>query len=328
MKVKPCLLAAMLAFPTFTASAADSALRDTAARLFGLVEVAPPVQRDAPVARLGRALFWDERLSANGRTSCASCHAADAGGADRRAKSIDAHGKPTPRNAQTVFNALRQPMLRWLGDRPDAAAMAEGLALAVLGFRSGDDVVTALAQAGYGERFRAAFPGEAAPLTLKNYGRAIAAYQATLTTPAPFDRFLSGDDRALTPRQQAGLRRFIDTGCAGCHSGPVLGGTMFQRFGIVRNYAEATESNPIDPGRFAITGKEEDRHVFRVAMLRNVAKTGPYFHDGSVATLPEAVRVMAAVQHGRTLNETEVVEIVAFLESLSGGVPAHYAPPR
>jgi cytochrome c peroxidase len=327
MKVKPCLLAAMLAFPSFTASA-DPALRDTAARLFGIVEAAAPAQRDASAARLGRALFWDERISSNGRTSCGSCHAADAGGAERRAKSVDARGKPTPRNAQTVFNALRQPMLRWLGDRPDPAVMAEGLATAVLGFGSKDEVVAALAEAGYRERFRAAFPGEAEPLTLTNYGRVIAAYQATLTTPSPFDRFLAGNDRALTAKQQAGLRRFIDTGCAGCHSGPVLGGTMFQRFGLVRDYAQVTKANPVDPGRFAITGKEEDRHVFRVAMLRNIAKTAPYFHDGSVATLPEAVRVMAEVQHGRTLNEAEVSEIVAFLESLSGDVPAHYAPPR
>jgi cytochrome c peroxidase len=163
-------------------------------------------------------------------------------------------------------------------------------------------------------------------LSTANYGRAIAAYEATLVTPAPFDRYLGGDVAALDTLQKTGLRLFIDRGCAACHQGALLGGTTLQRFGVVQDYWRATGSAKVDEGRYAVTGKEEDRHVFRVPMLRNVARTAPYFHDGSVATLEAAVRVMASVQLGQTLRDDEVAAIVAFLDALSGDVPANYAP--
>jgi cytochrome c peroxidase len=307
---------------------ADDALRATARQLFGSIEAASRAQQTSPEVDLGRALFWDTRISVDGKTACASCHAAETGGADERRVSVDARGKPTPRNAQTVFNAMAQPMLRWLGDRPNGAVLAEGLATAVIGFASKDDLIAALARHGYADRFNAVYGSDPEPLSAKSYARALAAYQATLTTPAPFDRFLAGDDKALNAQQRAGLKQFIDTGCSACHNGPLLGGTMLHRFGLVKDYAGATASNPADPGRFAITKKEEDRNVFRVSMLRNIAKTAPYFHDGSAATLPAAVRVMADVQLGRQPGDEEVASIVAFLESLSGEVPANYAPPR
>jgi cytochrome c peroxidase len=322
------VLTAALVSLSATAAFADEPLRATAQRLFANVAAASAAQQSSPEAELGRALFWDTRLSGDGKTACASCHAAEAGGADERRVSIDARGKPTPRNAQTVFNAMAQPMLRWLGDRPDGAVLAEGLATAVIGFASKEEAVAALAKHGYAERFKTTYPGDPEPLSVKNYARALAAYQATLTTPAPFDRFLAGDDKALSAQQQAGLKQFIATGCSACHNGPLLGGTMLHRFGVVKDYAGATGSRPADPGRFAVTKKEEDRNVFRVSMLRNVAKTAPYFHDGSVASLPAAVRVMADVQLGRQLGDGEVAAIVAFLESLSGEVPANYAPPK
>jgi cytochrome c peroxidase len=146
-------------------------------------------------------------------------------------------------------------------------------------------------------------------------------------TPAPFDRFLAGDDSALSDRQKAGLRTFIANGCAGCHNGTLLGGTALQRFGVVKQYWSETGSEKVDVGRFAITKKEEDRYVFRVPMLRNIAKTAPYFHDGSIDPLDRAVRIMASVQLGRMLDDATVATIVAFLESLTGDVPEHYAPP-
>jgi cytochrome c peroxidase len=131
----------------------------------------------------------------------------------------------------------------------------------------------------------------------------------------------------LSARQKTGLRTFISTGCAGCHNGANLGGTMFQRFGLVKDYWLETGSEKPDQDRFAVTKKEEDRYVFRVAMLRNVAKTAPYFHDGSIERLDRAVRVMASVQLGRTLDDATVADIVSFLESLAGEVPPNYAPP-
>src|ERR1041384_1940979 len=179
----------------------------------------------------------------------------------------------------------------------------------------------------YATQFRAAFPTDAEPLSTRNYGLAIQAYEATLVTPAAFDRFLAGDDAALSERQKAGLRAFLSIGCAACHNGPQLGGAMLSRFGIVKDFWLETGSQKVDPGRFAVTKKEEDRYVFRVPMLRNIAKTAPYFHDGSVETLEGAVRVMASVQLGRTLDERTVADVVSFLEALTGEVPSNYAPP-
>ena len=226
-----------------------------------------------------------------------------------------------------MFNSVAQPTLRWLGDRKTAADQAEGSLGGSLGFPSRDAALKKMNELGYEAAFRAAFPQDAQPFSTANYGRALAAYQATLTTPAAFDRFLAGNDAALSERQKAGLRSFISVGCGACHNGPLLGGTMLSKFGVVKDYWLETGSKKIDQGRFAITKKEEDRHVFRVPMLRNVSKTAPYFHDGSVATLDRAVRVMASVQLGRTLDDATVADLVAFLESLTGEIPSNYAPP-
>jgi cytochrome c peroxidase len=226
-----------------------------------------------------------------------------------------------------VFNSMALPHLRWLGDRKTGADQAEGSMTGSMGFPTKDLAVAKLVELGYGPRFKAAYPEEGSPLSSKNYGRAIAAYQATLATPAPFDRFLAGEDRAMTERQKAGLKAFIDVGCASCHDGAAVGGGEFRKFGKARDYWTETGSARPDVGRFAVTKKEEDKYVFRVAMLRNVARTAPYFHDGSVDTLEGAVKVMARVQLGKDLDERTVSLLAAFLESLTGEVPAHYAAP-
>ncbi|HEY8268039.1 MAG TPA: cytochrome c peroxidase, partial [Xanthobacteraceae bacterium] len=248
-------------------------------------------------------------------------------GADRRAFSPDARGALTSRHSPTVFNSMSQPALRWLSDRKTGADQAEGSITGSMGFGSKEAGLEALRKLDYLAAFRAAYPQDPEPLTLKNYGRAIAAYQATLVTPAPFDRFLGGDDRALSDRQKAGLRAFMASGCGACHSGTLLGGTTNQRFGLAKDYWLETGSAKIDLGRFAATKKEEDKYVFRVPMLRNIAKTAPYFHDGSVAQLDRAVRIMASVQLGREFDDATVRAIVAFLESLTGEIPSNYAPP-
>jgi cytochrome c peroxidase len=321
--VAVCALA--LGLGALGSAAADEALRVQAAALFGQVKA--NADSSSPQAVLGRALFWDTRVSADGKTACASCHPARDWGADRRKFSPDARGEPTSRHSPTVFNSMSQPALRWLSDRKTGADQAESSLTGSLGFASKDAAAAKLAELDYLARFRAAFPDDEQPLSTVNYGRALAAYQATLVTPAPFDRFLAGDDKALTERQKAGLQTFIATGCAGCHSGANLGGTMLVKFGVTKDYWLETGSAKPDPGRYAVTKKDEDRYVFRVPMLRNVAKTAPYFHDGSVDRLDRAVRVMAAVQLGRTLDDATVGSIVAFLESLTGEVPSHYAPP-
>jgi cytochrome c peroxidase len=304
---------------------ADEQLRRQASTLFGRIEAAK--YQATPETELGRALYWDTRVSLDGKTSCGSCHEARDWGADRRRFSIDARGKPTSRHSPTVFNSMTQPALRWLSDRKSGADQAEGSLTGSMGFPSKQAGVDRMGELNYLPVFRAAYPQDAEPMSARNYGRAIAAYEATLVTPAPFDRFLAGDDAALTDRQKAGLRAFIANGCGGCHSGPLFGGSLLQRFGVVKDYWLETGSQNVDVGRFAMTKKEEDRHVFRVPMLRNIAKTAPYFHDGSVDRLDRAVRIMAVVQLGRTLDDAEVAAIVAFLDSLTGNVPAHYAPP-
>jgi len=314
------LAAALFAAP----SIADDALRAEALKLFGIVHAGSP---GAPAAELGRALFWDARVSADGKTACASCHSNADWGGDSRRTPVDARGKPMPRNSPTVFNALGQPALRWLADRKSGAELAEGLITGPLGFAAKPDAVKRLHELGYEKQFRAAFPDDALPVSPANYARALEAYQATLATPAPFDRFLAGDAAALAPREQAGLRKFIAAGCAGCHAGPLLGGTSVQKFGLARDYWTMTGSKTIDPGLFAVTKKEEDRYRFRVPMLRNVAKTAPYFHDGSTERLERAVSVMAAVQLGRTLDEVAAGDIAAFLESLTGEAPVNFAAP-
>ena len=218
-------------------------------------------------------------------------------------------------------------MTRWLADRKDAADQAEGSLTGSLGFASRESALAKLRELGYAAQFRAAFPQDREALSTRTYGLALQAYEATLVTPAAFDRFLAGEDGALSERQKAGLRAFITIGCALCHRGPNLGGTTLQKFGLAKDYWLETGSRKIDEGRFSITGKEEDRYVFRVPMLRNVAKTAPYFHDGSVERLDRAVRIMARVQLGRELDGTAVAEIVSFLEALTGEVPSNYAPP-
>jgi cytochrome c peroxidase len=279
------------------------------------------------MVQLGRALFWDTRVSRDGRTACASCHEAGDWSSDRRLSSIDARGKPTARHSQPVFNAMGQSSLRWIGDRANGAAQAEGSITGSMGFDKKEDVIPVLKSLDYSPAFAAAFPADADPVTPRNYGLALQAYQATLATPAPFDRFLAGDDSALDAKQREGLRAFMGAGCAACHNGPLLGGNTLQKFGLVKEYWLETKSPKIDLGRYLATKQETDKHVFRVPMLRNIAKTAPYFHDGSVDKLEDAVRIMGSVQLGRTLPESDLSAIAAFLESLSGEVPANYRTP-
>ena len=305
---------------------AAAALRQRVAPLFGTVAPSTPGEVDAPLARLGRSLFWDTRLSLDGKTACASCHTREAWSSDSRIKSINAKGEPTTLHSQPMFMAQDQVALRWYGDRRDGVHQAERSITGSMGFGNSQAMVQALKSLGYEERFKGAFPGSPDPLTAANYAQALASYQRTLRTPAPFDAFLGGDDRALTARQRAGLEKFVATGCAACHKGPLLGGDSFQKFGLVKDYWLATGSKAIDTGRHAVTKKDEDRYVFRVPMLRNVSRTAPYSHDGSVATLEQAVRVMAEVQLGKTLTGADAADIVAFLESLTGAIPAHYSP--
>jgi cytochrome c peroxidase len=178
---------------------------------------------------------------------------------------------------------------------------------------------------GYQPLFRAAFPGDSNAITPENWGRAIGAYERTLVSRSRFDEFLDGKRDTLSADERAGLRAFIDTGCVTCHNGVGIGGGEFKKFGVVEDYWRATASGEIDEGRALDSKKPEDKFIFKVPTLRNVAMTGPYFHDGSVGSLEAAVRTMARVQLGAMPSNKEVQDIAAFLGSLTGPLPQNFA---
>jgi len=275
---------------------------------------------DAKIA-LGRTLYYDVRLSKNQDVSCNSCHPLARFGADGEPTSSGHKGQRGDRNSPTSLNAALHLAQFWDGRAPDVEAQAKGPILnpVEMAMPSEAAVLAVLDSIpGYAPMFAAAFPGEAKPITYDHLARAIGAFERRLITPAPLDRFIAGNAAALSDAQLAGLARFVDTGCTTCHVGPAVGGGMYQKLGLVKPYATQ------DAGREKVTGNAADRGVFKVPSLRNVAKTGPYFHDGSVATLPEAVRLMARHQLGRELDEKSVNEIVSFLGALVGTVDAKY----
>lgn len=306
---------------------ANEELRDRANRVLGSVQGTPVEEIEDPKATLGQALFWDMRLSSNGEVACASCHFRENWGSDSRDRSINARGGRTMQS-QTVFHSMETPGLRWLADRATGADQAMGSITGSMGFDSREDILPVLREHGYEELFAAAFPDDEDPVTTENYGQALQFYQSTLRTPAPFDAWLEGDDDAMSELEVRGLQRFMNSGCVGCHSGELVGGTMLQRFGVRENYWEHTGSLEISSGLMAATGEESDRFFFRVPMLRNVAKTGPYFHDGSVNNLRRATAVMARVQLGQDLDSEALDELVAFQEALTGEIPVNFLPPE
>lgn len=276
---------------------------------------------------LGRALFFDPRISVDGTVSCARCHQPGLYGTDALPLSIGNQNRLNPRNAPTVLNAAGEFVAHWRGDRANVEDQATKALIGPPSFGQ-PDFAAAMAKIeaidGYRPLFQKAFPTEKNPVTPENWGKAIGAYERTLVTPSPFDAYLKGDVRALSAPARTGLEKFIATGCASCHSGVGVGGGMYQKFGVVEDYWKATGSKNVDKGRFDVTHNVADTYVFKVPSLRNVAMTAPYFHDGSVSTLPEAVRIMGEVQLGRKLSPQDVSEIVAFLDSLTGPLPEHF----
>ncbi|MBA4029689.1 MAG: hypothetical protein C0478_02070 [Planctomyces sp.] len=305
----------------------DETLWDRARATFGVVGQTPPEALDLPVVKLGQALFWDTRLSANGKIACASCHLAEEGSADKRPFSKDARDHATSRNSQPVFNALLQPALRWTADRKSGSAQAQGSLTGSMGWNQADEVIPVLEKSGYGLLFAGAFPDDPQPLSVVRFGEAVEAYERTLTTPAPFDCYLSGDKKALDDVALKGLERFLTIGCADCHHGKLLGGEELAKFGVHGDSQLAAGSKSSDDGRFKTTKNEADRHVFRVAMLRNIGQTAPYFHDGSVPSLSRAIAIMGQLQLDRDLATDEIAEIEAFLKTLTGETPVNYATP-
>ncbi len=298
----------------------DEALNWTAAYTPALKHIWPESRTKVENARieLGRLLYFDKRLSRDDSVSCNSCHDTLRYGVDglRFSKGIDEH--LTPRHSPSTFNAFLYSSQFWDTRAETVEEQAKGpiLAKGEMGMPSEDAVVKKLMSIdGYESLFKQAFPNDTPALTFDNLANAIGAYERVLISPGRFDQFVNGDVNALTTEEKKGFITFNTVGCMTCHYENALGGLNSQKLGLIEPWP-----NQKDQGRFESTGQEHDRMVFKVCSLRNVAETAPYFHDGSVETLKEAIRLMAKHQLGIELKENEVNEIETFLKCLTGTV--------
>lgn len=301
-------------------------LRESARELFKPLPSTIPAVKDNKITpekiALGKALFFDPRMSASGVFSCNSCHNLATGGDDNLETSIGHGWQKGPRNAPTALNAVFNVAQFWDGRAEDLKAQAKGPVQAGVEMANtpGQVVATLKSMPQYVEWFKAAFPGEADPVTFDNFAKAIEAFEATLVTPAPFDAWLNGDDDAMTVEAKQGLSLFMDKGCASCHNGVNVGGEAYYPFGLVEKPGADVLSEK-DKGRFAVTNTADDSYVFRAGPLRNIALTAPYFHSGKVWDLRQAVAIMGTSQLGEELKGDEVDLIVAFLDALTGKTP-------
>jgi len=279
---------------------------------------------------LGKMLFYDTRLSKTGNNSCNSCHNLASFGVDNLPTSKGDNGGFGDRNSPTVLNAAVHAFQFWDGRAKDVEEQAGGPITnpVEMAIPSKEFLVARLKEVKeYQEMFKAAFPEAKEPISYENVQKSIAAFERTLMTPTAFDKYLQGDHSALTPEQRSGLKTFINTGCTQCHTGPAVGGTMFQKFGVYADYRTLTHSKTDDKGKMKVSKQDADKDMFKVPSLRNVAKTHPYFHDGSIADLSEAVKIMGKLQLNDDLTDAQVRSIVRFLETLTGEVPADAKTP-
>lgn len=288
----------------------------------------PPVMDSAanPITEekvvLGRMLYYDPRLSKGQDVSCNSCHELSKYGVDNQPVSDGDKGQKGTRNSPTVYNAAGHFVQFWDGRAPTVEEQAKGPILNPVEMAMPDQkkvlaVLNSMPE--YVAAFQKAFPGEKHPVTFDNLAKAIGVFERKLVTVSRWDKFLGGDQAALSDEEKTGLNKFLDAGCQNCHNGIYVGGSMFQKLGLAKPW-----DNTNDPGRFAVTKQEADRMVFKVPTLRNVEKTAPYFHDGSITTLEDAVRQMADHQLARTLSKEEADSIVTFLKAMTGELPTEY----
>lgn len=299
-----------------------------------------PAPKDNPTTvekiLLGKMLFMDPRFSSTGTVSCNSCHNVMEGGDDSRTVSMGVHGKTGGRNAPTVWNSAFHSVQFWDGRVNLLEDQAKGpvtnpVEMGVTEIEQAMDKVRAIS--GYAPYFDKAFGKDS--MTVDNAAKAVAAFERTLITPnSPYDRYVKGDKKAMSADQVKGMETFADVGCTSCHSGAAFNGPKldigvgyFTKFPTFPDNEFNKKYNlSADKGREEATGKVADAHFYRVPTLRNITDTAPYFHNGSVNNLPEAVRVMAKTQLNKDLSEKEVKDIVAFLGALTGQYPEIMMP--
>jgi cytochrome c peroxidase len=293
-----------------------------------------PAPADNPTTaekvELGKMLYHDPRLSSTGTVACASCHNTMLGGEDNRPNSMGVNGQTGGRSAPTVWNSAFNAVQFWDGRAGSLEAQAAGPVTnpIEMGMKDWDSVVARLKTiAGYNEAFTKAF-GENS-VSKDNATKAIAAYERTLITPnSPYDKFVSGDKSALTEQQVRGMNKMAELGCTSCHSGAAFNGAgAFQKFPVHNNaYFAAQLHLDKDKGLAEVSKNDADTHLWKVPTLRNIALTAPYFHNGAVKTLDEAVKIMAKLQLDKELSKEEVADIVAFLDGLTGEFPKQTMP--
>ena len=277
---------------------------------------------------LGKALYFDARLSKSGVISCNSCHNLASYGVDNLPTSPGHKWQFGGRNSPTSLNAALHTTQFWDGRAADLEAQAKGPILNPVEMATPHEefAVNRIASIpAYQDWFKAAFPGDANPLTYDNIANAIGVFERTLLTPSRFDTYLGGDANALTNVEKKGMETFINAGCVTCHMGATVGGNMFQKFGVKKDYWTLTGSKKHDEGRKEVTKEEGDKYFFKVPSLRNVAYTYPYFHDGSVWNLKDAIAIMGELQLDKKFTEEELTNIEAFLNALTGELPAESA---
>ncbi|MBX2984496.1 MAG: cytochrome-c peroxidase [Bacteroidia bacterium] len=305
----------------------DSVLMELAKSTFGtLPEVVtnPDNEISNDKVLLGRVLFFDTRLSKKGNISCNSCHALDKFGVDNEPTSPGDDGIRGGRNSPTVLNAALQFMQFWDGRAKDVEEQAGGPILNPVEHNIPDSgfLIKKLSKIQiYKDLFAKAFPNDKTPITYTNLTKAIGAFERTLITPSRVDKFIAGDATALTDEEKSGFKIFMDAGCNTCHNGPAAGGMLLQKFGVYGDYWTETKCAKVDSGRYDVTKNEADKYFFKVPSLRNIEKTFPYFHDGGVTDLNEAVRIMGKIQLGKDLTQEQITSIVSFLKAFTADIP-------
>lgn len=276
---------------------------------------------------LGKKLYFDNQLSKNNTISCSSCHDLNKYGVDNLPTSLGDTKLNGNRNSPSTIYAFLHGMQFWDGRAKDVEEQAGGPLLNPIehGIPSEAYLIQKLSKIPeYAMLFKAAFPSEKNPITFKNLTSAIASFERQLSPTSKFDEYLDGNESALNEKEKTGLTNFMDNGCITCHSGIAIGGQMMQKFGVYSNYWESTKSKKIDNGLFDRTKIETDKYLFKTPSLRNIEKTYPYFHDGSIQSLKEAIKIMAKIQLNKDLDQEQISSIEAFLKTLTADVSLEY----
>jgi cytochrome c peroxidase len=329
MRVTVVLLAAVVvawaAASIGSEPASEVIIDESALAAFGpLPDEMPLADAETTPAKieLGRMLYYDTRLSKSQEISCNSCHDLEGFGVDNKPVAEGHKEKTGTRNSPTVYNAAGHVSQFWDGRAEDVIEQAKGPILNPVEMAMADEasVVGALKSIpGYVEHFEKAFPEDEDPVTYDSMAEAIGVFETRLVTPSRWDAFLKGDRDALSDAEKAGFNTFVEAGCHACHAGTYLGGHLYNKLGLVKPWPDAE-----DMGRYEVTKSESDKFFFKVPSLRNVMKTGPYLHDGSIEHVETMVAMMAEHQLGRELGAEDVESIKTFLGALTGEIPTDY----